>query len=59
MIKKKILQVKGVVIDAEGEVKWIINGTWDNKVEIAPLNKVDGSWQPGPFTLVWQRVLPP
>lgn len=52
-------KVKGVVIDAEGEVKWIINGTWDNKVEIAPLNKVDGSWQPGPFTLVWQRVLPP
>lgn len=53
--------MKGIVVNSEGEVKWMINGTWDNKVEIAPLTKIDketGSWQTGASTPVWQRVLP-
>lgn len=54
--------MKGIVIDKKGESKWVINGTWDNKVEIAPVTKIDketGSWQTGIFTSVWQRMLPP
>lgn len=30
-------RVKGVVMDANDQVKWILNGTWDDKVEIAPV----------------------
>ncbi|XP_065201788.1 oxysterol-binding protein 1-like [Planococcus citri] len=54
-------KVKGIVINKQGEAKWMINGTWDNKVEIAPVTKVDketGSWQTGSYVAVWQRILP-
>lgn len=54
--------MKGTVVDKDGEAKYVINGTWDSKVEIAPVTKIDkesGSWQTGAFTTAWQRVLPP
>lgn len=55
-------KVKGIVTSKDGTAKWVVNGTWDNKVQIAPVTKIDkenGSWQTGPFVSAWQRVLPP
>jgi len=57
-------QVKGYVLDKENEIKWVINGTWDNKVEIAPVTKFEGpiespTCQTGNYITVWQRQAPP
>ncbi|CAA9999878.1 unnamed protein product [Nesidiocoris tenuis] len=57
-------KVKGFVSNDKGEVRWIVNGTWDSKIEIAPVINVEGStenpiYKTGPFRVVWQRVMPP
>lgn len=56
-------QVKGVVMDSTGSVKWVITGTWDDKVEIAPVTGNSGSsenpvYQTGPATIAWKRRMP-
>lgn len=53
-------RVKGVVMDQNDAVKWIISGTWDDKVEIAPVTGNSGTqenpvYQTGPSTIAWKR----
>lgn len=57
-------RVKGAVMDPSGNVKWVINGTWDDKVEIAPVTGSNGTpenpvYQTGPATIAWKRRMPP
>ncbi|XP_046980953.1 oxysterol-binding protein 1 isoform X1 [Schistocerca americana] len=57
-------KVKGCVMDQDGNVKWIVSGTWDNKIEIAPVTGSQGSlenpvFKTGPYQLVWKRRMPP
>ncbi|CAG9833261.1 unnamed protein product [Diabrotica balteata] len=57
-------RVKGVVMDAEGNVKWIINGTWDDQVEIAPVTGNTGTngnavYETGSSVVAWKRRPPP
>ncbi|GLH12867.1 Oxysterol-binding protein 1 [Gryllus bimaculatus] len=57
-------KVKGCVMDQDGNVKWVVNGTWDNRIEIAPVISTSGSpenpvFKTGPYTLVWKRRFPP
>ncbi|XP_023029945.1 oxysterol binding protein isoform X2 [Leptinotarsa decemlineata] len=57
-------RVKGVVMDNTGSVKWIINGTWDDQVEIAPVTGNTGTssnpiYQTGPSVVAWKRRPPP
>uniref|UniRef100_A0AAR5P8P0 PH domain-containing protein n=1 Tax=Dendroctonus ponderosae TaxID=77166 RepID=A0AAR5P8P0_DENPD len=52
-------RVKGVVMD-NGNVKWVINGTWDDQVEIAPVTGNTGTpsnpiYQTGNPILAWKR----
>jgi len=51
-------------MDKDNEIKWVVNGTWDNKVEIAPVTKFEGpiespTCQTGSYILAWQRQAPP
>ncbi|XP_025407950.1 oxysterol-binding protein 1 isoform X2 [Sipha flava] len=57
-------KVKGYVLDKDDEIKWVVNGTWDNKVEIAPVTKFEGpiespTCQTGSYIMAWQRQAPP
>ncbi|KAJ8678935.1 hypothetical protein QAD02_014722 [Eretmocerus hayati] len=57
-------KVKGVVMDSNKEVKWVVQGTWDNKIEIAPVLSTSGSadnpvYKTGPYTCAWKRCMPP
>ncbi|KAB0790728.1 hypothetical protein PPYR_15720 [Photinus pyralis] len=56
-------RVKGAVMDSLKNVKWIINGTWDDKVEIAPVigssNTLENPvYQTGAVTVAWKRRMP-
>lgn len=56
-------RVKGVVMD-KGNVKWVINGTWDDQVEIAPVIGNTGTpsnpiYQTGDSVMAWKRRAPP
>uniref|UniRef100_A0A1I8MC37 Oxysterol-binding protein n=1 Tax=Musca domestica TaxID=7370 RepID=A0A1I8MC37_MUSDO len=57
-------RVKGVVMDRNNEVKWVIRGTWDSKIEIAPALSTSGPpdspvYQTGNYKTAWQRNMPP
>lgn len=57
-------KVKGVVMDRNGQAKYVINGNWDNEVEMAAVTSVSGSgdspvYKTGNFTTIWKRRLPP
>ncbi|XP_058829798.1 oxysterol-binding protein 1 isoform X2 [Topomyia yanbarensis] len=57
-------RVKGVVMDNASQVKWVINGTWDSKIEIAPVTSTSGSaenpvFKTGNYKTAWSRRLPP
>ena len=57
-------KVKGVVLDSNDEVKYVVQGTWDQKIEIAPVLSTSGSsdnpvYNTGSYTEVWTRELPP
>ncbi|KAL3281019.1 hypothetical protein HHI36_004243 [Cryptolaemus montrouzieri] len=41
-IKGDYRKVEGVVLDTDGITKWIINGTWDDQIEIIPVLVNDG-----------------
>ncbi|KAH8383508.1 hypothetical protein KR009_009004 [Drosophila setifemur] len=52
--------VKGVVMNKDNEVKWVVRGTWDNKIEIAPVLKTTGppnspTHTTGDYKLAWRR----
>lgn len=57
-------RVKGVVMDSMNQVKWVINGTWDSKIEIAPVTSTSGStenpvYKTGNYKTAWTRRMPP
>ncbi|XP_050081425.1 oxysterol-binding protein 2 isoform X4 [Anopheles maculipalpis] len=57
-------RVKGVVMDSGNQVKWVINGTWDSKIEIAPVTSTSGSmenpvYKTGNYKTAWTRRMPP
>lgn len=57
-------RVKGVVMNRNNEVKWVIRGTWDNKIEIAQALSTSGPpdspvYQTGAYKTAWQRRMPP
>lgn len=57
-------RVKGVVMDSSSNVKWIINGTWDDQVEIAQVTGNTGTpsnpvYETGAPILAWKRRPPP
>ncbi|KAK6640657.1 hypothetical protein RUM44_012354 [Polyplax serrata] len=56
-------KVKGCVMDSKGDMKWVVNGEWDNKIEIAPVISSSGSpdnpvIKTGPYVVAWERKLP-
>ncbi|XP_014258693.1 oxysterol-binding protein 1 isoform X5 [Cimex lectularius] len=57
-------KVTGRVLDEKDVVHWIIRGTWDSKIEIAPVTNVEGvspgsvEQKKGPFKLAWERNEP-
>ncbi|KAK1130509.1 hypothetical protein K0M31_018641 [Melipona bicolor] len=57
-------KVKGVVMNSNNEVKWVVQGTWDSKIEIAPVISTSGTpdnpvYKTGPYILAWKRRMPP
>ncbi|XP_011631488.1 oxysterol-binding protein 1 isoform X3 [Pogonomyrmex barbatus] len=57
-------KVKGVVMNSNKEVKWVVQGTWDSKIEIAPVISTSGTpdnpvYKTGPYILAWKRRMPP
>ncbi|XP_029159626.1 oxysterol-binding protein 1 isoform X3 [Nylanderia fulva] len=56
-------KVKGVVMSSNKEVKWVVQGTWDAKIEIAPVISTSGTpdnpvYKTGPYILAWKRRMP-
>ncbi|KAH8406978.1 hypothetical protein KR222_002140, partial [Zaprionus bogoriensis] len=56
--------VKGRVINRNNEVKWLVRGTWDEQIEIAPVLKTNGtpdnpSYVTGEYKVAWKRRLEP
>ncbi|XP_033333217.1 oxysterol binding protein isoform X4 [Megalopta genalis] len=56
-------KVKGVVMNSNNEVKWVVQGTWDSKIEIAPVISTSGTtdnpvYKTGPYILAWKRRMP-
>ncbi|KAM8704724.1 hypothetical protein ACLKA7_009217 [Drosophila subpalustris] len=52
--------VKGVVINRNKEVKWLIRGTWDDQIEIAPVLRTHGTlenptYTTGEYKTAWKR----
>ncbi|KAI4454411.1 oxysterol-binding protein-related [Holotrichia oblita] len=61
--KESQRRVKGAVMDSSGKVRWIINGTWDDKVEICKVTGVSGSetnpiYQTNSPIVAWKRTVP-
>jgi len=54
-----------VVTDKDGKERWVIQGTWDEKIEGAPVIKTAEStrgkvlYDTGPSTVMWHRDYPP
>lgn len=55
----------GVVKNSDDVVKWFLNGTWDNKLEVSKVYGVreDGKGkqvlETGSTKVIWKRRLPP
>lgn len=46
------------------DVKWVVQGTWDSKIEIAPVLSTSGTpdnpvYKTGPYSSAWKRRMPP
>lgn len=57
-------KVKGVIMNRDSQVKLVLSGTWDNKIEIAHVNATSGStespvYKTGNYKTVWVRRMPP
>ena len=59
------MQVTGVIQDSAGHVRYVLSGTWDGKLEGAPvLNTIESSkgkvmYETGETKVLWQRRYPP
>jgi len=47
-------------MDRNGSVKWVVQGTWDNKIEIAEVISSTGNsdnpvFKTGPYKVAWKR----
>ncbi|EDW67762.1 oxysterol-binding protein 1 [Drosophila virilis] len=56
--------VKGVVINRNKEAKWVVRGTWDDKIEIAPVLHTSGTaegptYTTGEYKVAWKRRAAP
>lgn len=57
-------KVKGFVMDSDGNVRWVVSGTWDNKIDIAPVISTERSspdnpvYKTGPYKTAWKRKSP-
>ncbi|XP_023716745.1 oxysterol-binding protein 1 isoform X7 [Cryptotermes secundus] len=57
-------KVNGWVMDSDGNVRWIISGMWDNKIDIAPVISTEHAspnnpvYTKGPDRTVWKRNSP-
>lgn len=57
----------GVVVNKDDQIKWVLNGTWDNKMEASRVvnssQKSEKNSKPVIETetpkLIWKRVFPP
>lgn len=59
-----IEQVTGCVTDGAGVARWLIRGTWDGQVDIAPITAIEGApenptYKTGEFETVWRKNEPP
>jgi hypothetical protein len=50
-------------MDKEKQVKWVLNGTWDNKMELASVTSTSGSaenpvYRTSNYKTIWQRQMP-
>ncbi|CAG2053491.1 unnamed protein product [Timema podura] len=57
-------KVTGFVEDQDGNARWVLSGTWDDKIDIAPVIESSGSpknpvFKTGPYMTAWERKLPP
>jgi len=58
------IQVTGVIQDSAGHVRYVLSGTWDEKLEGAPvLNTIESSkgkvmYETGETKVLWQRRYP-
>lgn len=57
-------RVKGVVIDRNNKVKWVIRGTWDSQIEIAKVRSTSGppdspEYETELYKTIWERRMPP
>jgi len=58
------IQVTGVIQDSTGHVRYVLSGTWDDKLEGAPvLNTIESSkgkvmYETGETKVLWQRRYP-
>ncbi|CAO1304197.1 unnamed protein product [Diamesa hyperborea] len=57
-------RIKGVVMDPQKQVKWVLNGTWDGKMELATVTSTSGTpenpvYKTGNYKKIWERRLPP
>jgi hypothetical protein len=59
-----VFQVKGCVMDSDGNVRWVVSGMWDNKIDIAPVISTERAspdnpvFKTGPYTTAWKRKNP-
>lgn len=60
---KEQRRVKGCVMDGNKQVRYVLMGKWDFKMDIAPVLSITGTpdkpiFETGPVVTVWQRRLP-
>lgn len=53
-------QVTGCVTDGSGQARWLIKGTWDGSIEIAPVTAIEGTpenpvYKTGNYFTVWKK----
>lgn len=57
-------KVAGIITDSASKARWVVQGTWDDKLEGSPVLKSDESkgklvYETGDKQLLWQRRYPP
>ena len=59
------IKVTGVVVDKDNSPKWVLQGTWDNKIEAAKVIDSQGTSKGKPILetstprIIWKRNLSP
>lgn len=58
-------KVTGAVMTRDGQVKWVLSGTWDDHMEASRVintlktNKGTPLWETEPQIMLWKRRMPP